>query len=311
VTLKLASVSIDLDEVPRYAAIHSLGGDLKEAANAVYDRCAPRLAAWLHNESIPATFFVIGEDLERMRNRLVVSKLHAGGHEIGNHTYHHFYDLVRRSEAQIRDEVECGASMIQQTCGERPVGFRAPGYTVTDGLLRIVQETGAEYDSSVFPCPSYYAAKAAALAAMELSGRKSASILDSPDVLRAPRRPYRVGRPYWRRGQGILELPIGVTRLQLPYIGTSLVVGGRKVAAALTKQMLGREHINLELHGLDAADRDTDGLEVLARHRADLRRSAKGKLEALSAAVRVIRDAGYQFVTLRDAARRLSSRPIR
>jgi len=133
--------------------------------------------------------------------------------------------------------------------------------------------------------------------------------MDTPMVLRAPRQPYRVGRPYWKRGNGMLELPIGVTRLQLPYIGTSLVLGGRHVAAHLTKQMLGRELINLELHGFDAADLEEDALHALAPYRTDLRRPASDKLLALSMAVRVMRDAGYELVTLDEAARRLSSTP--
>ena len=149
--------------------------------------------------------------------------------------------------------------------GRDPSGFRAPGYTVTDALFSALDVAGVEYDSSVFPCPSYYAAKVAALAAMRLRGRASASIVDTPAVLQAPREPYRIGRPYWRRGDGLLELPVGVTPLQLPYIGTSLILGGERTAERLTKQMLGRELINLELHGLDAADAEEDGLAALDR----------------------------------------------
>lgn len=308
--MKLAAISIDLDEAPRYAAIHGIEEALGPAAHAVYDRCVPRLEAWLKRESIPATFFAIGEDLERAANRETLVALHRSGHEIANHSYGHRYDLVRQPEAEIFEEVERGASVIAEACGERPTGFRAPGYTVSDALFRVLEKSGVHYDSSVFPCPSYYAAKAAALTAMQLRRRKSASILDTPSVLRAPRRPYRVGRPYWKRGDGLLELPIGVTRLQLPYIGTSLVLAGRRVAARLTQQMLGRELINLELHGFDAADLEEDALQVLVPHRADLRRRADEKLRALSEAVRVMREAGYELVTLREAARRLSPRTI-
>ncbi len=308
-SLKLAAVSIDLDEVPRYAAIHGLERSIGAEAHAVYDRCVPRLSEWLEQESIRATFFVIGEDLERDENRRTVAKLYRAGHEVGNHTYHHYYDLVRRTEREIAEEVERGALAIETVTGARPVGFRAPGYAVSDPLFRTLEATDLEYDSSVFPCPTYYAAKAAALAAIRMRGRTSQSVMDTPSVLRAPRRPYRVGRPYWRPGAGLLELPIGVTRLQIPYIGTSLVTGGKRVAIRLTRQMLGRELINLELHGFDAADVDQDGLHALRPHRLDLRRSAEDKLAALSAAVRVIRSAGYELVSLQEAARRLSAKP--
>ncbi len=301
---KLASISVDLDEVPRYAAIHGLPETDVENPHAVYDGCVPRLTAWLDDESIRATFFAIGEDLRRAGNRRTVAALSAAGHEIGNHSEHHHYDLTRRPVAEIRKEVELGSSSIEGVCGKRPTGFRAPGYTVTEGLFEALSETDIEYDSSVFPCASYYVAKAAALAGMKLRRRKSASRLDSPAVLRAPKDPYRVGRPYWTRGRGLVELPIGVTRLQLPYIGTSLVLGGARVAERLTKQMLGRPLINLELHGFDVADAELDGLGALAPHRPDLRRTAFEKLAALRDAVGLIRRAGYELVTLDEAARR-------
>lgn len=309
--MKLASISIDMDEVPRYAAIHGVEGPGEPGTNAVYDRCLPRFRAWLDEESIRATFFVIGQDLRRELNRHTVSELRAEGHEIGNHSYHHQYDLTRRAAADIGDEISRGADAIEHACGRRPVGFRAPGYTVSDVLFSALDANGVQYDSSVFPCPSYYAAKAAALTALKLRGKKSASILDTPSVLRAPRGPYRVGRPYWTRGDGLLELPIGVTPLQLPYIGTSLVLGGERVAEELTRQMLGRELINLELHGLDLADANEDGLQSLVAHRADLRRPADEKLRALRAAVSQLRATGYELVTLEEAAARFQSTPIR
>ena len=302
---RLAAISIDLDDVPRYAAIHGARDPSLEGAHAVYDRCIPRLTAWLDDESIRATFFVIGEDLEREENRRTAASLSAAGHEIGNHSHHHHYDLTRRGPSEIRSEVERASDEIEGACGTRPTGFRAPGYTVTDSLFDALRDAGIDYDSSVFPCPSYYALKAAALATMKLRRRRSESRLDSPAVLRAPRDPYRVGRPYWKPGHGILELPIGVTPFQLPYIGTSLVLGGTRLAEHLTRQMLGRPLINLELHGFDVADAEQDGLQALVAHRPDLRRTAFEKLGVLRAAVRLIRGAGYELVTLDEAAKRL------
>jgi peptidoglycan/xylan/chitin deacetylase (PgdA/CDA1 family) len=308
---KLASISIDLDDVCRYTGIHGVGEPPPRAAHAVYDHCVRRLTAWLDDESIRATFFVIGEDLERDENRAVVASLHAAGHEIGNHSHHHHYDLASREPDEIQREIELGATAIAEVCGTRPTGFRAPGYTMTDVMFDALEAARIEYDSSVFPCPSYYALKAAALAGIRLRRRQSESRLDTPAVLRAPRDPYRVGRPYWTRGKGMVELPIGVTRFQLPYIGTSLVLGGARVAAQLTKQMLGRTLINLELHGFDVADATEDGLEALVPHRPDLRRPAFEKLDSLRAAVRLIRNAGYELVTLDEAAKRFSSGPNR
>jgi hypothetical protein len=73
--------------------------------------------------------------------------------------------------------------------------------------------------------------------------------------------------------------------------------------------MLGRELINLELHGFDVADAIDDGLDALKPYRADLGRTAAEKLHSLQAAVRVIREAGYELVTLEEAADRFSLKP--
>jgi hypothetical protein len=139
---------------------------------------------------------------------------------------------------------------------------------------------------------------------MRLVRRRSRSIVDDPRVLTAPADPYRVGRPYWRRGGGVLELPIGVTRLaRLPYIGTSVVLAGALGARLLTRAMVGRPLVSLELHGIDLADAEADGLGFLAPHQPDLRRPLYAKEGALRAAIAALREAGYRFVTLREAAR--------
>jgi hypothetical protein len=68
---------------------------------------------------------------------------------------------------------------------------------------------------------------------------------------------------------------------------------------------LGEPLINLELHGLDALD-TSDGLEELRAHQHDLRVPALRKLDALSAVIELLRDNGYEFVRLEEAAQRVA-----
>jgi peptidoglycan-N-acetylglucosamine deacetylase len=305
---KLAALSVDLDEIDNYVAIHGLLRDaLPEGAqHAIYDRALPRFARFFREQSLPATFFAIGRDLARAENRAQLHALAQAGHEIGNHTLNHLYDLTRRSASEQAHEVNAGADAVEQATGQRPRGFRSPGYTVTETLLEIVARAGAHYDSSVFPCPPYYAAKSAALSLIALRGDRSKSILDHPRVLTAPADPYRIGRSYRTRGAGLIELPVGVTRGysgRLPYIGTSVVLWGERGARVLTRLMLGRPLVNLVLHGIDLSDAVDDGLSALVPHQPDLRRSYAQKLAALGAAVQTLRAAGYRFVTLEEAAR--------
>jgi hypothetical protein len=183
-------------------------------------------------------------------------------------------------------------------------GFRAPGYVVSDTLLELLRECGMAYDSSVFPCPSYYALKLAKVAAISARGSRSGAMIDAPDVLRAPTGPYRVGRPYWFRGRGVWELPIQVTgRARLPFIGTALALAGPWGARMLAKGLLGQPLVNLELHGIDALD-ESDGLTELARVQRELRIPWHKKLEAIGSAVDYLSSKGYRCVTMLELLER-------
>lgn len=306
---RLCAVSVDLDEIPCYTAIHGLTLPLTAAAEqAVYRKALPRLAALFAAHDVRATLFAIGRDLEQEHASAALRELAQQGHEIGNHSYGHRYDLTRMPEHEMREQVARGSEVIERAVGRRPVGFRAPGYTFTDKLQRVLQELEVGYDSSVFPCPAYYAPKLLAIGAYRLLNRPTRSIPDHPRVLTAPGDPYRMGDTYTRRGDQLLELPVGVTRDatgRLPFIGTSLTLAGRTGALILCRMIEGRELINLELHGIDASDAEEDELTSLRDAQPDLRKSAATKLEILGAVLERLRRAGYSFVTLAEAAAEL------
>lgn len=304
--MRLCAVSVDLDEIPNYFGIYGLPEPQGPERTLVYDVAVDRLYDFASSASVPLTLFAIGSDLTRPKAAETLRALCDRGVEVANHTLDHPYDLTRMGRAEIRRQVSEGASAIERATGRRPTGFRAPGYTITDEVFEVLVELGVHYDSSVFPCPVYWAAKTAAITLIGFRGRTSRSIMDTPAVLRAPTNPYRVGRPYWRTGAGMLELPVQVTRgARLPFIGTYVTVGGPPIAQALTRMCLGAPLVNLELHGIDVLDAG-DGLEVLRPYQQDVRVPKERKLEALGAAVDVLRRAGYTFVSLREAAEEFS-----
>jgi peptidoglycan/xylan/chitin deacetylase (PgdA/CDA1 family) len=309
--VRLCAVSVDLDEIGCYSAIHGLPDLPEPAAHAVYRRALPRLLELFENLSIPATLFACGRDLADTTAADTLRRAADSGYEIGNHSFDHFYDLSRRSPAEIRTQVLEGIQSIERVTGKAPVGFRAPGYTINDAMFDVLADLGVTYDSSVFPCPAYYTAKALAIGHYRARGRPTHSVIDDPRVLLAPAEPYRVDRPFYREGSGVLELPIGVTRDltgRLPYIGTYLAIAGATGARLLTRMIAGRSLVNLELHGIDAADAHDDGLETLVvPQQPDLRKRASEKIANLRAALTSLREQGYEFVTLRDAARVFSA----
>ncbi|HEX4352108.1 MAG TPA: polysaccharide deacetylase family protein [Polyangiales bacterium] len=303
--MPLCAVSVDLDEIPCYAAIHGLSGLPLMAAEAIYRAALPRIEALFDELDLRATFFAIGSDLIAPHAAAAIKRLAERGHEIANHSQDHLYDLTRRPRDEQRRQIETANRMIADLTGRAPVGFRAPGYTIDDRLFALLAELGFAYDSSVFPCPTYYIPKLLVIQTYRALGRPTRSVVDHPRVLTAPADPYRVGTPYSKRGHGLLELPIGVTRDatgRLPFIGTSVTVGGTRGARVLSEWIAGRPLVNLELHGIDGADAELDGLQSLRPHQPDLQRTAAAKLAALKTAISTLRRLGYRFVTLAEAA---------
>ncbi len=302
---RLVAVSVDLDAIRFYRAIHGLGAQESNASSEqdpVLGVAVRRLADWAAELDIPLTWFVVGRDLDDERYKDTLDGLCRRGHELGNHSLDHFYDLTRRGRGVIREQVLLATERLSRITGRSQHGFRAPGYTMTDELHSVLRELGVAYDSSVFPCPAYFCAKAVALFGQRLFGRESHAILDEPRVLSAPMRPYRMGENYLRSGEGILELPIQVTpRLRLPYLGTSLTALGPSGAKLLTRGVIGESLINLELHGIDALDAG-DGLADLALVQPDLRIGWQRKLETLGGVVRQLKDAAYRCSRLDEVA---------
>jgi peptidoglycan/xylan/chitin deacetylase (PgdA/CDA1 family) len=314
--LRLCAISVDLDEIPNYFAIYGLpeGG---AAATLVYDVAVERLLRIARALDVPLTLFAVGSDLKRPEAAARLKAAREAGCEIANHSLDHRYDLVRLGRDEIRHQIEAGARAIERATGAAPLGFRAPGYTITDEVFDVLAELGVRYDSSVFPCPVYWAAKATAIGLIALRGRTSRSIVDTPAVLTAPTRPYRVGRPYWRRApangsvpapeRSLFELPVQVTRWgRLPVYGTPLMLAGPRGARLLARACVGEPLVNLELHGIDVLDVD-DGLDALKPYQADVRVPRDRKAAALRAVVDELRGAGYSFVTLGEAARKLAA----
>lgn len=289
---RFAAVSIDLDEIPCYLAIHGLprGAVSLSSLHAVYDIALERASRFAERAGLPLTLFAIGRDLERPQNQGVLREMVDLGHDVESHSLSHRYDLSRLSGAVLRDEIEVSAQRIEVAVGRRPRGFRAPGYLMSGALFEALESAHFAWDSSLFPCPAYYAAKALVLAGMAVLRRPSASIVGDPRVLIGPRLPHRRG--------ALVELPITVTRrLRFPVIGTSVGLLGARGARALAHGLAPDPFVGLELHGLDFLSA-ADGLEALRAHEPALRVSVEARGAAFLAFVDGLRERGFSFVTL-------------
>ncbi|MCZ4612113.1 polysaccharide deacetylase family protein, partial [Streptomyces sp. Lzd4kr] len=86
-------------------------------------RYTPHILDTLREYDIRAMFFVCGEMVAE--NGDLVARMADEGHVVGNHTWSHPL-LTRLSRRAIRSEMERTSDIIEDSCGERPVWFRAP-----------------------------------------------------------------------------------------------------------------------------------------------------------------------------------------
>jgi hypothetical protein len=302
---RLACISIDLDEVPHYLGIHGLGREAVPAGGetAVYRLGLARFLEACDRRGLRSTLFCVGRDLGGDAAGLL-RKAAQAGHELGNHTFWHDYQLARSGLAEISADLQRGAEAVRQHAGVEVRGFRAPGYTLSPDLYQATVAQGYAYGSSTYPAAPYYLAKAMVLGLQRLSGRTSTSALDSPAVLAAPTVPYLPDpqAPY-RRGRGpVPELPITVKpHTRMPFIGTYTLALPGPLMMAFYAAVKGVDFLNLELHGLDFLDA-TDGLGTeLPAVQRDLRVGARRKIDRFDELLSRIQG-DYEVVTLLAAS---------
>ena len=298
----ICSVSVDLDGLRSYAAIHGLSAEAlpERTAQAVPVVAVARLCELFASLRVSATFFAVGNELEIPGSAAALKAAASAGHEIGSHSHAHDYALSRGELPQIESDLARAEQAISAAVGSVPRGFRAPGYTLSPALLEAVKARGYLYDSSVLPSPPYYAAKAVVLAMYAMRGRRSHSILGGAGQWFGKR------TPHWR--DGVRELPIAtVPVLRAPVIGTSVLALRDRAAAAFTRAGHAGGHLNLELHGIDVLDA-SDATPQLAAAQPGLRLAASEKLRRLRALLETLTRSA-ETLTLERAALRLLPAP--
>ncbi len=150
-------------------------------------------------ESVKATgtLFVVGEIAWKYRS--ILREFVSRGYDIGCHSLSHRMVYEMRP-VELREDTSIAKRLIEDTLGVCPKGYRAPSWSVREGMLwfyDILEEFGFEYSSSVFPMRNY------------LYG------IDG-----APVRPYLPGEG--RSGRRIIELPAPIAvigGMKIPYCG--------------------------------------------------------------------------------------------
>lgn len=100
---------------------------------------------------VAATFAVLGKLAEEHPE--VIKKIHEKGHEIASHCWSHktLYELGPNG---FEEEIDKSVDLLSSVTGERPVGFRAPSFSINESTkwaFNVLEKYNFEYDASIFP----------------------------------------------------------------------------------------------------------------------------------------------------------------
>lgn len=145
------SITVDLEEWYHVCAPGRQLLDVREPRRVGF--AADRILELLAEYDVKATFFVLGtvaaDEPELIR------RIAAEGHEVASHGWSHSL-LHELTPEQFREELSRTAGLLEELSGSRPIGFRAPQWSVsarTPWAHDILAEMGYRYDSSMNPLP--------------------------------------------------------------------------------------------------------------------------------------------------------------
>lgn len=145
----LASLSLDLDN--EWAYLKTRGDPAWQSYPSYLDRVVPHVEAALARQRLCITVFVVGQDAALPGNRAALQRLTGAGHEIANHSMWHEPWLHERTPVQLDEELQAAEDAIFYATGQRPRGFRGPGFSLSPEVLEVLARRGYRYDASTFP----------------------------------------------------------------------------------------------------------------------------------------------------------------
>lgn len=256
--------------MPFAAVTLDLEPDHAGRAEPRYDGWSPeRLAAMtdaLRSLGAPLSAFVVGRSLEDQP--AAIDQLRRDGTEFHLHSYSH---VLERADSE--EEIDRGMSVFAKTFGHKPTGYRAPEGRISEAGLRRLSDRSFTFDSSVFP-----------------------SAWPHPRYLAYPRNPYRTGFG------SLIEVPIATASpLRLLVTLSFVKLLGFPLYRLLLRPSLLPDPLIFDLHihdlfALPAFD-DLPAFLKVAYSRNRLR-----GFELLHATLRHLKENGYTFVTMNEAA---------
>lgn len=212
----LASLSLDLDN--QWSYMKTYGDDRWKTLPSYFEVFLPPFFDLLDQYDLKITFFIVGQDAALPKNSEYLQEITKRGHEVGNHSFRHEPWICMNSKEQLGKEILETENHIIQATGQKPIGFRGPGYSWGKNLLNILSDNDYIYDASVLPTyigslARQYYFRTSILSPEEKKHRKDL-FGQLKDGLR-PVKPY-----FWQLSSGshFLEIPVTtIPLLKIPF----------------------------------------------------------------------------------------------
>lgn len=190
-----------------------------------YDEGIGNMCDFFGSFGIKSTLFCVGSDLIRSANRELIRDAHTRGHEIANHTMNHAQGLRLLPRTRKEEEIAQCEEICESITGEKPIGFRSPGWNIDEEILEILIRRGYQYDSSIFPTFLMPIMKAMYLNTKKKGVREDRTTMGRLRYMFASLKPYRTRANSFRKGiDGLLEFPIAVSPVvRFPLFATMLL----------------------------------------------------------------------------------------
>ena len=148
----LNALSVDVEDWFQVGAFEGvIARDTWDRLPHRVERNSDAVLALFDQAEVKATFFTLGWVADRYP--ALIRRIADSGHEVASHGWDH-RRVFTLEAATFRADLERARIAIEDACGQSPIGYRAPSFSIdarTPWAHRVLAEEGYAYSSSVAP----------------------------------------------------------------------------------------------------------------------------------------------------------------
>jgi polysaccharide deacetylase family protein (PEP-CTERM system associated) len=148
----LNALSVDVEDWFQVGAFENvIDRDTWDALPHRVERNSDAVLDLFDRAGVKGTFFTLGWVAERYPK--LIRRIVDAGHEIASHGWDH-RRVFTLEAGTFRSDLERARRAIEDACGQTPIGYRAPSFSIdkrTPWAHRVLAEEGYAYSSSVAP----------------------------------------------------------------------------------------------------------------------------------------------------------------